>query len=267
MGEVPAVLAPWLDRQFGAVYRQANMRFCVSPYMVEAYKQRYATEGRILYPSRAADSPKFNKPPERLARVITNLTVGFAGSVNANYRQALKRIADALRPGGGKLVIFGPLTTPDAIQCGLNGANIELRGLLPSRELVERLREVADVLLLPMSFVATDQPNTTISFPSKLTDYTNAGLPLLIFGPEYCSAVRWARDNPGVAEIVSIDSSEAVQTALARIANDAAYRRSLAEAALSAGHRYFSFEVVAESFVAAICSGPSCSTIRSAVLE
>jgi hypothetical protein len=263
MGEVPAALAPWLDRQFGTVYRQAKMRFCVSPYMVEAYKQRYATEGRILYPSRASDSPKFSKPPERLTRVITTLTVGFAGSVNASYRQSLKRIADALRPSGGKLVIFGPLTTADAIKYGLNGANIEVRGLLPSGDLVERLREVADVLLLPMSFVPSDQPNMTISFPSKLTDYTNAGLPLLIFGPEYCSAVRWARDNPGVAEIVSIDSSEAVQTALARIANDANYRRCLAEGALSAGQRYFSFEAVAEIFTTAICSGPSCSTIRS----
>jgi hypothetical protein len=106
-----------------------------------------------------------------------------------------------------------------------------------------------------MSFVATDQPNMMISFPSKLTDYTNAGLPLLIFGPEYCSAVRWARDNPGVAEIVSIDSSEAVQTALARIASDANYRRCLAEAALSAGQRYFSFEAVAENFMTAARSG------------
>ena len=254
MGEVPAALAGWLDRRFGAVYRQAKVRFCVSPYMVEAYKQRYATEGRVLYPFRAADSPKFSKPPERLARVITDLTVGFAGSVNANYRQALKRIADALRPSGGKLVIFGPLTTTDAIQYGLNGPNIEVRGLLPSRELVETLREVADVLLLPMSFVAADQPNMTISFPSKLTDYTNAGLPLLIFGPEYCSAVRWARDNPGVAEIVSTDSSEAVQAALRRLANDANHRQGLAEAALSVGGQYFSSEAAAEVFLASLHS-------------
>jgi glycosyltransferase involved in cell wall biosynthesis len=255
MGAVPATLSGWLDRRFGAVYRQAKVRFCVSPYMVDAYRQRYATEGHVLYPSRAADSPKFSKPPERLARAITDLTVGFAGSVNANYRQALKRIADALRPNGGKLVIFGPLTKADALQYGLNGENIEVRGLLPSPELVEELREVADVLLLPMSFVAADQSNMATSFPSKLTDYTNAGLPLLIFGPEYCSAVRWARDNPGVAEIVSTDSSEAVQTALRLLANDANYRQRLAATALSVGRRYFSFESVAEIFMTAVCGG------------
>src|SRR5262249_44465918 len=42
---VPAALTGWLDRRFGEVYRQAKVRFCVSPYMVEAYKRRYATEG------------------------------------------------------------------------------------------------------------------------------------------------------------------------------------------------------------------------------
>ena len=88
LGVVPATLTGWLDRQFGAVYRQAKVRFCVSPQMVEAYKQRYGTDGRVLYPSRAADSPKFSKPPERLGRAIRELTVGFAGSVYASYRPA-----------------------------------------------------------------------------------------------------------------------------------------------------------------------------------
>jgi glycosyltransferase involved in cell wall biosynthesis len=254
MGVVPAALTSWLDRQFGAVYRQASVRFCVSPYMVEAYERRYASEGRILYPFRAADSPQFSKPPDRLGRGIRELAVGYAGTVNAWCRPVLQRIADALKPSGGKLVIFGPLSATDAPRFGLNGKNIEVRGLVPSRELVETLREVADVLLVPMSFLAEDQPNMMISFPSKLTDYTNAGLPLLIFGPEYCSAVRWARDNPGVADIVSTDSSEAVQSALARLANDAKYRQRLAEAALSVGARYFSSEAGAEVFLTAVCS-------------
>ena len=41
-----------------------------------------------------------------------------------------------------------------------------------------------------------------ISFPSKLTDYTATGLPLLIHAPAYSSAVRWARAEHDVAEIV-----------------------------------------------------------------
>jgi glycosyltransferase involved in cell wall biosynthesis len=256
MGEVPAVLSGWLDSRFGAVYRQAKVRFCVSPFMVEAYMQRYATEGRVLYPSRAADCPRFSKPPKRLAREIRELTVGFAGSVYANYRPALKRVADALRLSGGKLVIFGPLGKTDAARFGLNAEHVEVMGLLSSREVVETLREVADVLLLPMSFVAADEPNTAISFPSKLTDYTNTGLPLLIFGPEYCSAVRWARDNPGVAEIVSTDSVAALQAALARLAKDSNYRQRLAEAALSVGARYFSSDAAADVFLRAVCRTP-----------
>ena len=80
------------------------------------------------------------------------------------------------------------------------------------------------------------------------------GLPLLIFGPEYCSAVRWARDNPGVAEIVSTNSSEAMQAALRRLGNDANHRQGLAEAALSVGEQYFSSEAAAEIFLTSLRS-------------
>jgi hypothetical protein len=62
-----------------------------------------------------------------------------------------------------------------------------------------------------MSFNAVDRANMEISFPSKLTDYTAVGLPLLIYGPHYCSAVQWARENPGVAEVVTADNAETLE--------------------------------------------------------
>ena len=85
-----------------------------------------------------------------------------------------------------------------------------------------------------------------VSFPSKLTDYTAVGLPLLIIGPEYCSAVRWARANPAVAEVVVTDHAEALTTAVNRLAINPAYRISLATAALAAGEQYFSAMVAFE---------------------
>ena len=75
---------------------------------------------------------------------------------------------------------------------GLDLPNIRLGGLLKSDELLRRLRADADVLFVPMSFAADDHDNMRMGFPSKLTDYTAVGLPLLIAGPADCSAVRWA---------------------------------------------------------------------------
>ena len=40
------------------------------------------------------------------------------------------------------------------------------------------------------------------------------GLPLIVDAPEYCSAVRWARDNPGASEIVTEESVDALAGSL-----------------------------------------------------
>jgi hypothetical protein len=37
-----------LDETMGRAYRQANRRFCVSPYMAEAYEEEWGVEGDVL---------------------------------------------------------------------------------------------------------------------------------------------------------------------------------------------------------------------------
>ncbi len=45
---------PWLEQEFGSVYRQATSRLFVSPVMHDEYRGRYRAKGDVLYPSRAA---------------------------------------------------------------------------------------------------------------------------------------------------------------------------------------------------------------------
>jgi glycosyltransferase involved in cell wall biosynthesis len=240
---IPERFRPWIDGEFGRVYRQAKSRLCVSPFMCDAYLERYGAEGMVLYPSRSSDCLRFDTPPERIARNDHPFTVAFGGTINSpGYVDALMRMADALKSIRGQLLIFGPLTPEVARQAGLERPNIVLRGLVKSGELISRLREEADALFVPMSFAATDRPNMEISFPSKLTDYTAVGLPLLIFGPSYCSAVRWAQENQGVAEVVTQDSPELLATALRHLAQSFSYRIELGRCALEAGQHFFTCE-------------------------
>jgi len=129
----------------------------------------------------------------------------------------------------------------------LAAPNIELMGMVDSKILLHRLRSDADVLFVPMSFEPADAANMRLGFPSKLTDYTAAGLPLLIFGPEDCSAVRWARSEPGVAEVVDRNESIALGQSLERL-RDVQWRRALAERALEVGERIFNHGEVASNF-------------------
>ena len=235
----------WLDAQFAGVYRQAQSRLGVSPAMSRAYLERYGKPAEIIYPARAPGCPDFEAPPEHLAHNGKPFTIAFAGTINSNgYIRALRVLQDALKAVGGRLLIFGPLTPDEANRIGLDDA--ETCGLLSANDLLMRLRAEADALFVPMSFDASDRDNMEMAFPSKLADCTATGVPLLIYGPSYCSAVAWARENEGVAEVVESESD--LGKAVERLANDPAIRVRLGKRALEVGRRYFAHEHVQEVF-------------------
>lgn len=251
VANVPAGFRNRLDREFGDVYRQAQTRFCVSPAMSRDYEQRYGAPAAVIYPSRAPDCPDFADSPERLGSNDQPFTIAFAGTINSDgYVRALKTLQSALSYLGGRLLIFGPLTTDAAKQCGLDDPNTQVRGLLSSSELLTRLRDEADALFVPMSFDATDRANMEMAFPSKLADYTATGVPLLIYGPTYCSAVTWARENAGVAEIVEAERD--LNQAVARLAGDPSSRTLLGRRALDVGRKYFTHDRIQHSFYKAL---------------
>jgi hypothetical protein len=97
-----------------------------------------------------------------------------------------------------------------------------------------------------------------MGFPSKLTDYTAVGLPLLIQGPPECSAVTWAHRHPGIAEVVASDAASDLEPAIARLATDAAHRVALAREAQNVGDREFSAATADAIFQSALRSaGPN----------
>lgn len=237
----------WLDTRFASVYRQAQSRLCVSPAMSRFYQERYGAPAQVIYPSRAANCPAFAEPPARLARNDKPFTIAFAGTINSNgYIRALSALQDALKPVDGRLLIFGPLTSEVAQQVGLSDRNTEVRGLLTSSELLTCLRDEADALFVPMSFDQEDRANMEMAFPSKLADYTATGLPLLIYGPGYCSAVAWARENAGVAEVVEAEGE--LGKAVECLAHNPENRMSLAKRALAVGREYFTYDRVQQIF-------------------
>jgi glycosyltransferase involved in cell wall biosynthesis len=243
---VPLRFRKSLDASFASVYRQAQSRWCVSPAMSREYLQRYGEPAEVMYPIRARECPEFAAPPPRLATNNKPFTIAFAGTINSNgYIRALLALQAALKPVGGRLLIFGPMAGDEAKRVGLNSTTA-VYGLLSSSDLLTRVREEADALFVPMSFDSYDAGNMELAFPSKLTDCTAAGLPLLIYGPSYCSAVVWARENPGVAEVV--EAEDALPDAIERLAKGPALRVALGKRALEVGRQYFAHERAQQVF-------------------
>lgn len=239
---LPAAQVKWLDHEFGRVYRQAASRLCVSPFMCNTYSERYGADGQLLYPSRALDCPQYHAPPERLRIDAASVTGVYAGSINSeSYAESVRILGTTLADLGGRLLLFGPLKAHELSGLGLDLPNIINCGLVPFRELIDRCRMEADFLYVPMSFSSVDRVNMELSFPSKLADYTASGIPLLIRGPVYCSAVRWAKDNPGVAEFVETEDATALRSAVQKISENGPRRFQMASHALTLGGDLFSY--------------------------
>jgi hypothetical protein len=232
-------LKPRFEETFGSIYRSAASRLCISPYMVEDYARRFQATGTVLYPIRDSKAPHHTAPPDPAAATAP-LKVAFAGNLwhQGNW-QSLRILADALATIGGRLLIFGPTTPVDTARNGLTQSNVVVRGFVP--DLIQSLRSEADVVFVPMTFQASEKRNMEICFPSKLVEYSATGLPLLIQGPEYGSAIRWSREHKDAAELVTAEDVAAFLPSLQRL-QDTARRLQLGRRSLELGWQCFAFE-------------------------
>lgn len=254
-----AIVKNWAHRIFGATYRQAASRFCVSPFMEELYRSRHIVAGSVLYPARGSDALSFDTPPARISEINRPLVFGYAGSINSpGYASLLKNLADCLSQSNASLKIFGPLSQEQGTAAGLTSPNIQWCGMVSSNELIKRLHEEVDVLFLPMSFDAIDRSYMEINFPSKLADYTAAGLPLLIQAPAYASAARWTVDNPGVAELVTTPEPSVLASVVQRLSSPA-HRLALGKSAIVMGDKFFSARRADEIFLGNVISAHASS--------
>jgi hypothetical protein len=249
--QLPKGIRSWADKQFKNIYQQAVSRLCASPYMVGAYAQQYGIRGSVLYPSRGRNDLAFDTACDTPSSRFP--AFAYAGSINsAGYAKSILDLARVLEVSSGTVLLFTPHSNSELAALGLEKQNIIASPLITQDQLTTRLRELADVLFVPMTFEANQRANMIAGFPSKITDYTATGRPILICGPSYCSAVRWALENPGVAEVVSEDDQKLLAISVAKLISNRDYRRQLGSAALTIGKEHFSHAAVTEKFYRSI---------------
>lgn len=236
---IAGALRPWLDRAFGRAYRRAATRLCVSPFMAEVYERRYGIAGSVMYPSRSEACPVFDAKVARPLAEDAVLTIGYGGNSGPEMMACLETLAAALPGSNARLAVFGPFDGDTRRRLLGLSPSISFEGFVPYQQMIHGLRSSADVLFVPMTFAEADRENQVVSFPSKLADYTATGLPLLIYGPAYSSAVRWARAEGDVAAIVDEQGFAPLRAAIDGLRQDLGRRTQLAQAAVAAGHRCF----------------------------
>jgi glycosyltransferase involved in cell wall biosynthesis len=123
-------------------------------------------------------------------------------------------------------------------------------GFRTTDQLVESLRQFHAVLVV-MSFEPAFRRRMMTSFPSKMMNAMQLGLPVVIWGPEYCSAVQWARLGNRALCVTKADAS-ALRDALETLADSPSEQQRLAKSAREAAAGDFNSDRIQEKFIAVL---------------
>jgi glycosyltransferase involved in cell wall biosynthesis len=235
---LPRWLQSWAQRRFAQAFRFAAERFCISDAMAESYRRRFGVRSRVLQPLRSAQSPDFSEPAGQTLAAKAALTFVYAGSVHGE--PSLRQIVEfgrAAASQGHRLVVYSPQHA--SLRARADGiAGIEVRE--PVGDLIGRLREEADCLLVVGSFDAALADVVNTQFPSKAADYSAVGVPLLVWAPKNSSIALFVDAHAGSADLVTDVDPGALAPVIARLASSPEHRFRLAKEILEVGRREFS---------------------------
>jgi hypothetical protein len=243
------VLRQWGEFSFSRMYAAAKSRFCVCHGMEQEYYRRYGKKGTVLYPNRDKNPPAAVAPPDRLRSETKQITAAYAGSLHmVECENALITLGRILGKCGGRLIVYG--NYPDSVLSAdkIGDAPIEVRRPLSSSELIKELRETADFLFVPLPFSPSDSIFVRTSFPSKLTDYTCVGIPMLFYAPEDSSLMQWAAQSGEAALCITSNSPVEMESAVNRLLLEPTLRWQLAQRSIEAGAKDFNYENAKNTF-------------------
>jgi len=252
MAGVHTSFKPVLDRQFRAAHRDSVKSLCVSEGMRQALGSPH---GEVLYPIPAQKS-SFDSRMIAKKNHDVSLRVIYMGNLG-EYGAALQQVMELTKEHPNiRLEARGASPSwPSQFKEEMEGRGL-WRDFAP-RDQLDQWLSSADAYLVAMSFEDSMRRRMETSFPSKLVEYAQLGKPIVIWGPEYCSAVRWARMKDS-ALCVTDRSAASLVEALETVATPEWTR--LADKAREAAANEFNPDWIQTVFVNALCDASSDST-------
>lgn len=243
MDVIHSKLRRFLEKQFRKLYSQSQLALCVSEEMRALLGAHPNAE--VLYPIPAKTRPL---SPSAL--------------MNGHFRAFYF----------GNLYEYGPILA-EALKSlkQHHQIRLEVRGTNPRwsqdfrqemhrsghwhdhapRAELEQWMGMADAFLVPMVFEPMLRRRMETSFPSKILEMAQLEKPLVIWGPEYCSAVQWARQGSR-ALCVTDSNPAALREALEKLAASPEEQQRLAVAARQAAQTDFNPDRIQAQFMAAL---------------
>lgn len=240
---LPSGLVRTVEAQFRDLHRASAVSLCVGEGMKEALGAH--PEAEVLYPipERVETGPRSD--PSTMGGRFRTIYLGNLRDYGAMLAEAL----EASQGGSYQLQVRGSQPPwPESFTRRMRAAGCYL-DFAPRHELDAWLA-TASAFLIVMEFDPVVRRRMETSFPSKIPECAQFGRPLVIWGPEWCSAVRWGRE--GRALCVTDRHPAALAATLRRLAGDPVLRARLTMASQVAAAGCFSPARLQAQFVRAL---------------
>lgn len=176
-----------VNKRFKNLYDQSSLVICVS----QAMRDHLGNHPNVLVLPPVAGAAQ--------SSVITHfqdskkpLNVFYFGNLSDYGDLLAKALVESTKTQGISLQVRGANPPwPEVFMDQMKNHGL-WHDFAPTKVLQEWVSS-ADVFLICMVFDPKMKRRMETSFPSKLVEMAHYGKPLIIWGPEYCSAVKWAR--------------------------------------------------------------------------
>jgi hypothetical protein len=200
MAEVHPFAKAILERKFLQLARESAVTFCVCEGMKEALGP---VANAIILPPCPAEMHAIPSPPRDPKQPYKIVYSGNLGDYGPMLGDALE---ESLKYPEILLQVRGSNPGWSEERKAKMRANGRWLDFAPRAELDAWLAST-DAFLVPMVFDPRMRRRMETSFPSKLIEFAQFGKPIVVWGPEYCSAVKWAKacqntvsvENPSAA--------------------------------------------------------------------
>ncbi len=247
-GHSARVFIPLWDSAFRKLFRESKVALCVSEPM-HAYLGDHHSSA-VLYPiPNPVDLVSKVNPGSPQSRPVRLVYAGYCGGF---YQGMLRRLLSSVA-GQQAVTIDVCGIESERLHC-LQNASVRIHPNMAALQLKELLGEMDGALVI-LPFDSAKRRHLELHFPSKLTDLAGRGLPILIWGPNYSSAVRWAEEHDAATTVTSEEPAGVLERATSLLSDSEIQPRC--ERARRIYERDFAPDIVHHTFLRSLQSATS----------
>jgi glycosyltransferase involved in cell wall biosynthesis len=235
----------WAFQRFlKKMYGEAAVSIGVSQEMCDYLEREFGMKSEVFYFG-APDGIRPRDPEaSRQLKKPGRLSIAYAGTFGLGYRDGLAAMIPTLEKVNARILLY----TRDQHWL-LDHPRIVNRGFHPIEKLWPLIQEEADVLVLPYAMEGLRTSVYRTHFPTKLSEYCWAGMPILAIGPEYATGYLWAKKHPEAAVTGASYRTEELEPILQTLKENGEVRVRLAQGAAEVAEREFDPERIQKRFV------------------